>query len=127
MSSDSRPYRLHTNRELGMMLRGEKPLAHFADGEGAFPECVLRYLRMFDRHVAAGRFIRRDVICPPDKHRSFALHRLLIALPGEEWRIDAMLELMASPEWSASHERREGELLGYTDLQNEWHIAKMYS
>jgi len=113
-----------------MMLRGEKPLAHFADGAGCFPEAMARYLRMFDRHLATGRFIRREKVSPPNALRAYTLHRILFALPAEEWRIDSMLELMDDldkGEWSRTHERREGELLGYTDEQNDWHIAQFPS
>jgi len=36
------PYILHTNRELGLMLAGKKPLAVFVDGQGCFPDFVER-------------------------------------------------------------------------------------
>jgi hypothetical protein len=55
LSEDVLGYRIHTNRELGMMLRREKPLAMFSSGiEGDFGEPLRRYLQMFDRHVEAG-------------------------------------------------------------------------
>jgi hypothetical protein len=61
------PYLVHTNRELGLMLRGYKPLSYFMDVVGQEPEICIRYWRMFDRHVAAGRLMKRDVIGPiPD-------------------------------------------------------------
>jgi hypothetical protein len=66
------PYLIHTNRELGLMLKGTKPLAMFADGEDYFPEAVLRYLRMFDRHVESGRFTRRDMVAVDSKGSGFA-------------------------------------------------------
>ena len=120
------PYILHTNRELGLMLANKKPLAHFADGEGRFPETVRRYLRCFDRQVTAGHLIRRDYFEPPNHHRNYTLHRILFALPGEEWRIDEMIELMASPVWGIEQERREGELLGYQDWMNDHFLALRY-
>jgi hypothetical protein len=43
----SLPYVIHTNRELGLMLKGIKPLAKFVDGEGRFPDVMLRYFQMF--------------------------------------------------------------------------------
>lgn len=46
------PYLDHTNRELGLMLRGTKPLAYFMDIVGHEPDICIRYWRMFDRHVA---------------------------------------------------------------------------
>lgn len=116
------PYQVHTNRELGLMLRGVKPLAVFTDYEGHFPEVVLRYLRMFDRHVAAGRFVRRDEIVD-NKHGR--LRSVLFALPNEEWRIQAMIDLRAQPgKWTREMEREEGELLGYTAEQNEIWLSR---
>jgi hypothetical protein len=120
------PYTLHTNRELGLMLANKKPLSHFADGKDCFPDVVKRYLRLFDRHVASGHIIRRDVFLPSDERRSFILHRIFFALPGEEWRIDAMIELMDSPSWGIKQERREGELLGYDDWMNDHFLSICY-
>jgi hypothetical protein len=51
----SLPYLVHTNRELGLMLVGLKPLSIFSFTEGHEADCVLRYLRLFDRHVAGSR------------------------------------------------------------------------
>ena len=114
------PYRLHTNRELGLMLEGIKPLAVFADGRDHFPDCVARYLRLFDRHVRNGRIVRHDRFVPIDHPVIDAIHYIYFTLPGEEWRVDAMIGLMAEPDvWSADKERRQGELLGYTDEQND--------
>lgn len=118
------PYLVHTNRELGLMLAGKKPLACFADGEDCYPDVVSRYLRLFDRHVAAARFFRRD-------HYSEAgwgqCHRIFFALPNEEWRIDEMIELRLSIHpWSADMERREGELLGYADWMNDYWLSHVY-
>jgi hypothetical protein len=127
VSRDPLPYRIHTNRELGMMLRGEKPLAVFYDGVGAFPAAMLRYLRMFDRHTAAGRFVKREYVVPNQHVRG--THSILYALVDEAWRIDAMIELrLAMHEgWSAEMERREGELLGYSDWQNDAWISRFVS
>ena len=55
-------YAIHTNRELGFMLGGSKPLAVFSDAYGQFPDVVLRYLRIFDRYVARGAFVKRDYV-----------------------------------------------------------------
>ena len=43
------------------MLRAIKPLAYFMEFVGREPDCLVRYLRLFDRHVAAGRLIKREV------------------------------------------------------------------
>jgi len=60
----SLPYLVHTNRELGLMLAGKKPLSIFSFIDGYEIECVIRYLRMFDRHVEAGRIVKTE-ICQP--------------------------------------------------------------
>ena len=120
------PYLIHTNRELGLMLGGAKPLANFADAEGRYPQNMVRYLRMFDQHVATGRFIRRDNLEPFPGRKDLCLHRILFSLPDEEWRIDAMIELMRSNVWTAAQERREGELLGYEGWMNDWWVERRY-
>src|SRR6478672_2605613 len=129
LSKERLGYQIHTNRELGMMLRGEKPLAIFSDVEGSFPAAVVRYLRMFDRHVLAGTLIRRE-------HRETieirgelrTLLTVLYALPEEARRIHAMLDLRRNlSAWTKEHERREGALLGYTDTQNDAWIASRFS
>ncbi len=116
-------YDIHTNRELGMMLRGAKPLAVFSDGYDRFPDSMLRYLRMFDRHATLGRFVRRDYV--EVWTRDVAIHVILYATPAEEWRIDAMLDLRRHlGDWNIERERLFGTLLGYTDEQNDIWIAR---
>jgi len=124
-----RPYRLHTGRELRMMLAGVKPLALFSDvlddhpSPWTFPEDV------FDPHVAAGRFVKREVIelgdvSPPHK----GVRVLLYALAAEAWRIDAYLLLRDAGRregWSDALERMEGSLLGYASWQNDAHLERL--
>src|ERR1700730_4774858 len=106
------PYLSHNCRELGLMLRGTKPLAYFLNVVASEFDYNIRYWRMFDRHVAAGRLIKREVLSGL-QHR-----RLFYALPGHEWRIDAMLTLFNElAAWSDGHERRFSELLGYESWQ----------
>jgi hypothetical protein len=115
------PYLGHNNRELGLMLRGTKPLAYFLNVVDLESDINIRYWRMFDKHVAAGRLIRREVIVAFARlpHR-----RLFYALPGHEWRIDAMLTLLNELEaWSEDHERRFSELLGYEDWQIDYWLT----
>jgi hypothetical protein len=109
------PYLSHSGRELGLMLRGTKPLAYFLNVVASEFDFNIRYWRMFDRHVAAGRLIKREVfeVLSGLEHR-----RLFYALPGHEWRIDAMLTLLNElAAWSDGHERRFSELLGYESCQ----------
>jgi hypothetical protein len=118
----SLPYLLHTNRELGLMLRGTKPLAFFSYIDGNEVDCVLRYMRMFDRHVAAGRFGKREQISPVN---GLLYRQVFYTLPNEGWRVDAMLELLALPgAWSNERERRYGALLGYEDWQNDVWLSR---
>ncbi|HEY0314287.1 MAG TPA: hypothetical protein VGC56_17575 [Allosphingosinicella sp.] len=119
------PYRLHIGHELGMMLRAEKPLAVFSDGYGFFPDAVLRYLRMFDRHVEVGRFFKAEYVEPDNSRGPHLLgwHTIMYALPGEESRIDALIALRLSETCSDAHEREEGRLLGYAEWQCDAYIA----
>ena len=118
------PYLVHTNRELGLMLRGTKPLAYFMDVVGLEPDICLRYWRMFDRHVAVGRLTKREVIEPSPDLPTLEYRRLFYALPGQDWRVDAMLTLLnETGAWSDDHERRFGELLGYEEWQIDYWLA----
>jgi hypothetical protein len=122
------PYLVHTNRELGLMLEGKKPLAIFGDAYGHFPKPVLRYFRMFDRHVEAGRFLKREYVFPLNdpQGRFKGIHTVLYALPDQDWRIDALIALQDRPgQWTKSVEREFGVLLGYEDWQNDIWIARM--
>ena len=102
------------------MLRGIKPMTMFSDIVGREPECVLRYLRLFDRHVDAGRFERRIIDEPVPLRPDWQSRRIFYTLPGEAWRIDAMSELIThSGGWTNDHERSFGMLLGYEDWQND--------
>ena len=124
----SLPYQVHTNRELGLMLAGEKPLASFVDGKDCFPEAVSRYLRLFDRHVEKGRILRRDHFVEVEGRRTYTSHRILFALRGEEWRMQAMIDLIDNDEaWTPELERRQGELLGYKDWMNDHWLEFVYS
>jgi hypothetical protein len=46
--------------------------------------------------------------------------KVYFTLPGEEWRVAAYRQLLAAPGWDDERERRQGELLGYEDWQNDW-------
>ena len=114
------PYLVHTNRELGLMLRGIKPLAIFSDVVGNEPDCVTRYHRMFGRHVSEGRFNRRTLERPVPGRQNWRSRQVFYTLPREDWRVDEMLELKNyHGRWTNEHERRFGSLLGYEDWQND--------
>jgi hypothetical protein len=114
------PYLVHTNRELGLMLKGAKPMAMFSEIVGKEPKCIVRYLRLFDRQVEAGRFERRTVEKATPLRPDWLSRRIFYTLPGETWRVDAILELSVHfGNWTNEHERRFGTLLGYEDWQND--------
>ncbi|WP_062218191.1 hypothetical protein [Aureimonas sp. D3] len=123
------PYLLHTNRELGLMLAGIKPAAFFGDVVDALAPVLVRYLSRFDRHVSAGRLVRRDCCLDPRPRLPWRMHRIYFALPAEEWRIDELIALhdamFIDRIWSVETERREGELLGYEDWMNDFHLARL--
>ena len=133
--NDDLPYRVHTGRELALMLAGTKPLAAFCDeypslhGGKVIPE------REFEPHVAAGRIVKREDITPPGRDaplvrgQRLGTRRVLYALSSEAWRIEAYLLLWKTAEksgWNAGFERMEGSLLGYEDWQNDYYIEHRY-
>ena len=128
------PYLVHTGYELFLMLEGVKPFAKFtveypieAD---EFPEEAL-----FEPHVQSGMLIKKVMADEPfekpirvSSGRIFeGVRRVFYARRGEEWRIDAYNLLWRQLEhgpWNDTLERLEGSLLGYTDEQNDWWIAR---
>ena len=125
LNEQSLGYALHTNRELGMMLKGQKPLAMFSDRYGRFPEVVIRYLRLFDRYVERGLLIKREYVELRQLASSRYVHVVLYAAPREQWRIEAMQALRWRGDWGSGEcEKAEGKLLGYTDEQNDLWLAR---
>ena len=123
----SLPYTVHTNRELGLLLSGDKKFAQFHDRKDMFPDALGRYLRLFDRHVEEGSLLRRDHVYRPEQSAKIEMHRIMFALPDEEWRFEAFLDLWDETTWGPAQERREGELYGYEDWMNDHWIALKYS
>ena len=83
---------------------------------------LTQYLNRYDRFVKEGRLVRRII-------ERGNIQEVYFALPGHEWRIDAYVQLLesAAGAWDDSHERRQGELLGYEDWQNDWWIENRKS
>lgn len=107
----------HEERELELMLAGKKPLAMFNDDlpPGMEPPEVT-----FDPHVRAGRFIKRELVVSGVAGFPAGFRYYFFALPGEEWRIDRMIEInrglfegkvRTTPEL----ETEIGRLLGYDE------------
>ncbi len=119
---DDLPYQVHTNRELALMLKGEKPLSVFhleAPYENSAYQDVERF---FEPHVASGQLVHREVTDEGCIQSLDDVRTVLYALPNEAWRIDAYLLLTNVARrsgWNEGFERMEGRLLGYTEEQND--------
>ncbi|MBW6421007.1 hypothetical protein KX729_06090 [Rhizobium sp. XQZ8] len=114
---DRVPYLVHTGFELPLMLDGRKPLSVFCDEK----DWLLERLSCFRPHVEDCRIIG---ITQERADKSDGLIEVFFALPGEEWRIEAYIELERMPgPWNNDKEHRQGLLLGYTEQQCDWWIA----
>ncbi|MEK9970832.1 MAG: hypothetical protein VW600_16970 [Ferrovibrio sp.] len=106
----------HSLRELELMLAGSKPAAMFSEAvqfRDIIPEDD------FAPHVAAGRIIKREYVWD-DRESGHSFIEVYYALPGEEWRIDALheLDLIArskSRKWTDADDAATGHLLGYSE------------
>ena len=109
------PYLVHTGFELPLMLEGRKPFAFFIDQA----EWLAEYLSPFVPFVSNGQIVRKVV-----EHSEMApgLVSVCFALPGQEWRIDAYIDLRArgaKSGWSEAMDRQLGSLLGYSEWEKE--------
>jgi hypothetical protein len=129
---DYLPYKVHTNRELILMLAGKKPLASFM-GSPDFAESREIPEKYFDPYVAEGRFRKHDEhyrLSKPDaRTTNAAVRHVLYALSGEEWRINeyrSLLQRANMEGWNELFTRKQGSLLGYADWQNDAFIESIY-
>lgn len=111
----------HEGRELELMLAGEKPLAMFTEvrpiENGVVPEDE------FSPLVRDGRIIMCETFEPAPPIASIPeklqIRCVLYALPGETWRIEAMLLVRSvyanHGGWDEGLERVIGKLLGYSE------------
>lgn len=123
---DELPYKIHTKRELLMMLAGEKPLAVFYDSCGPGSDSRLMWDEKFEPYVQAGRFIKREHIEIDSRDAGNSMRWIFYARPSEVWRIAAYILMKKTAKisgWNDGFERMEGSLLGYTDEQNNVHAA----
>ena len=123
------PYPLHTDRELEMMLAGTKPFAVFShERVEGFEKCDALAGQDFETYAQSGAMsehVRTIRHTPSGTDIDYYFY----ALPGEEWRVEAylmLLELLDRGAWCRQLEWLEGRLLGYTDEQNEYHLARAY-
>jgi hypothetical protein len=123
---DDLPYKVHTGRELALMLEGNKPLAYFSGQYPSNPDVEEIPERLFDPYVAALRFKKREWVTSA---LGGIARIVMYSLPDQEWRIDAMillLETASKSGWSDGFERMQGALLGYEDWQNDIFIERIY-
>lgn len=105
----------HNLRELELMLAGAKPAAMFSDAitcRDIIPE------EDFAPHVAAGRIVKREVILKSLDHHPDSIC-IYYALPGEEWRIDALHAICEALHFKRRRPTLQdhidhGRLLGYS-------------
>lgn len=105
----------HELRELELMLAGKKPLAMFYDGLAArwiIPEAE------FEPYVQAGRIVKHVIITPDCGGMDSIC--VYYALPGEEWRIDALEAINHATRSGArpatdQDDIETGRLLGYSE------------
>lgn len=131
-SKEPYPYPLHTNRELAMMLAGEKPFAMFAHErvDGDEKSDVLAN-QDFATHVANGTLSEhvRTFQAKGPNGTELDIDYYFYACLGEEWRVEAfclLIELLHRGAWCPQLEWLQGKLLGYSDEQNRYHLSRTY-
>jgi hypothetical protein len=108
----------HTGRELLMMLSGDKPFAAFVDIHPSNSEDEIIPETYFEEYVKSGRILKFEHIERQNEKTTHSLRRVMYALPGNEWRVNAYLmiwKLAYKYGWNEGFEQIEGYLLGYED------------
>lgn len=106
----------HEGRELELLLNGKKPLAMFVEPIQPDFECFPE--AEFDKFAAHAKLKKHVAL--EEQSSPFGemqIRRVLYAVPGEEWRIPAMLLVQSIYRslsgWRPDLERIIGGLLGY--------------
>jgi hypothetical protein len=122
----------HTGRELELMLTRGKPLAHFSDYYPPEPSEEIVPGDAFAPYVRSGQLEER-LFVELQEHDTSApqvrgVYHALYAVADEAWRIDAYIAMLLEANdvgWNERFERLQGSLLGYTDRENDLHIARL--
>lgn len=125
--NDDLPYVVHGDKELALMLKGEKPLAVFFERHPSDPGDSFIPEHLFAPYVEAGLFFASEFIIADV--RGGENRFVLYAAKGEEWRIPAYILLQKTvifSGWNAGFTRMEGSLLGYEDWQNDIFIERCF-
>ena len=128
------PPHVHTNRELELMLAGEKPLAQFGDDISFLPDEQIIPEDAFSSYVASGQFLRaeREIEGSYSEKlgRNAKIRHVLFCIPDQAWRIHAMFllkeQFYKTGKWNETLERIEGALLGYTEEENDSWCASRF-
>jgi hypothetical protein len=107
----------HEGKELELMLAGKKPVAMFSD---VIPASFDLPEEDFAPHVESGRLVKREVVITASKSGLYDMRYLFYVLPGEEWRIDRLIQIhrdfhQYNKPTSRKLEKEIGQLLGYQD------------
>ena len=121
-------YDVHTGKELILMLNNEKPLSVFVD---SYPESTEQIPEdIFEPYVRKGRLYCKECILDRKvNNHKFLMRYVMYSQPNEEWRMDAYIENIKYSDIhgiSPRTERCEGELLGYSDEQNDEFLRILY-
>jgi|CXWL01.1.fsa_nt_gi hypothetical protein len=118
--ADLLSYDIHADRELSMMLSGEKPMAFFTVEEGfAFGDLCEQ---PFEQFVADGTIVQSTFLLRTSSQA--AVTYVVFTLPREVWRFFSLRFLKtAKVRWDKTLERLEGLLLGYSDEQCDEYLA----
>lgn len=113
----------HEEKELELMLAGQKPLAMLHDD---WPVDWEHPKTAFQPYVKSGKIVAKEhtyIFSDGD-----TLHYYYFALPDEAWRIDEMIAIHTklfdeNQPTTDEIERRIGELLGYTAKEIEAYLS----
>jgi hypothetical protein len=126
---DDLPYKVHTGRELKLMLAGEKPMSVFGRRYPSPMEEPNADRQPFAKWVECGRLRRYEGIVFDGDALDTGIAYTIYTLPKEFWRAEAYLLLKkngARSGWSAGMERAEGMLLGYSNEQIDIYLATTF-
>jgi hypothetical protein len=126
---DDLPYKVHTGRELRLMLAGEKPMSVFSKRHPSPSEEPNADVQPFAKWVESGRLTRFEEIVFDGDDRTTGIAYAMYTLPDESWRAKAYVVLKragARSGWGAGMERVEGLLLGYTDRQIDIYLDMIF-
>lgn len=126
------PYKVHTGRELDLMLAGLKPFSAFVVPTSAQSEDIYFTESIFDLYVEQRIFVKNEFIDTPPSAGGdcFESRVVMYALPGEEWRFKAfelLQEIGKKVAWCDGLERLEGALLGYKEWEADAYFEALDS